>query len=162
MDQREIAIKQNIERTRTAIDEKLEMIEERIRATRERTKSALDNVTGSINLVKSFLRGKETRQETTSVMNDRVGTIMHVLDGTVEQIKYTTELIGEVKQSSWIILGRGVIVGYVMGRVNREESFGMRRTHAPVEEHSGPESPASAQGRVRIVDIKRVVLQGNS
>ena len=152
MDQREIVIKQNIEGTRTAIDEKLEMIERRIHATMQRTKSAIDSVTGSINLVKSIVRGKETRQETTSVMNNSVGTIMHALDGTIERIKYTTDLIGQVKQNSWIILGGGVLVGYVMGRVNREESLGMRRAHAPVKERSGPESPASAQGRFRDVE----------
>ena len=152
MDQSESSIKQNIEGTRAAIDEKLEMIERRIHATIERTKSAIDSVTGSINLVKSILRGKETRQETTSVMNNSVGTIMQALDGTVERIKYTTELIGQVKQTSWIILGSGVLVGYVMGRLNREESVGMRRAHAQVKERSRPERPASGQGRFRDVE----------
>jgi hypothetical protein len=149
MDQRGISIKQNIEGTRAAIDEKLEMIERCIHVTMEKTRSAIDGVTGSINLVKSILRGKESREDTTSVMNNSVSTIMHTLDGTIERIKYTTELIGQVKQNSWIILGGGVLVGYVMGRLNREESVGMRSAHAQVAERTGPERPASGQGRFR-------------
>ena len=155
MDQREIVIKQNIEGTRTAIDDKLETIERRIHAKMQRTKSAIDSVTGSIHLVKSILRGKETRQETTSVMNNSVGTIMHALDGTVERIKYTTELIGQVKQNSWIILESGVLVGYVMGRVNREESLGMRRAHVPANSVPGLRAQPQPRGASEMSSRRR-------
>jgi hypothetical protein len=152
MDQSEIIIKQNIEGTRAAIDEKLGIIEQRLHTTMGMTKSAIDSVTGSINLVKNILRGRETREETTAEMNNSVGTIMHALDATVDRIKYATELIGQVKQNSWIILGSGMLVGYVMGRVNREEAVGMRLAPTQVKERSGAESPTSAQRRFRDVE----------
>src|SRR5262245_41760570 len=152
MDQREVIIKQNIDGTRAAIDEKLEMIEKRIHATTRGTKSVIDSFIGSINLVKSILRGRERRKETTAARNNNVGTIMHALDGTVERIKYATELIGQMKQNSWIILGSVVLVGYVMGRVNREESLSMHHAHGQDNELSGSKSPASAQGSFRDVE----------
>jgi hypothetical protein len=77
---------------------------------------------------------------------------MQTLDGTIERIKYTTELIGQVKQASWIILGGGVLVGYMVGRLNREESVGTRSAHTQVKERARPERPASGPGRFRDVE----------
>lgn len=140
MDQRESHIKQNIEETRAAMNEKLEKIEGRVHDTMEGTRSTLDNMVGGINRVKG------TIEETKSVIDNSIDTIKQAVDETVERVRYTAEVIEQVKENPWIMLGSAVLVGYVLGTLDRDQSFDTRRTPDPVKEGFG--TGRSAPSRV--------------
>jgi ElaB/YqjD/DUF883 family membrane-anchored ribosome-binding protein len=115
MDQRESDIKQNIEETRAAMNEKIDKIEGRVHETMEGTRSTLDNLVGGINRVKG------TIEDTRSVLDNSIDTLKQAVDETVERVRYTAELIDQVKQNPWIMLGSAVLVGYVIGTLDRDE-----------------------------------------
>ena len=141
MDQTEEHIKRNIEETRAAMSNKIEKIEDRVHETVEGTKTTIDNIVGNINRVKGGI------DETKSAIDSSIEAIKSAVDEAVERVKYTADLIEQVKQNPWVMFGTAVMVGYVMGSLNREESSGMQRTHQPIKESSAPERPASAQVR---------------
>jgi ElaB/YqjD/DUF883 family membrane-anchored ribosome-binding protein len=118
MDKTESDIKQNIEETRAAMTQKIEKIEGRVHDTMEGTKSTIDNVVGNMNRV------KDTIEETKSVVDTSIDTLRQAVDETVERVKATAELIDQVKQNPWIMLGSAVLVGYVLGSLNRQEALG--------------------------------------
>jgi hypothetical protein len=139
MDQRESHIKRNIEETRAAMNEKIDKIEGKVHNTMEGTQSTLDTMVGGINRVKG------TIDETKSVVDNSIDTIKQAVDETVERVKYTAELIEQVKHNPWIMIGSAVLVGYVMGSLNREGTMGMRHAHEPATQQFGTAMPASAE-----------------
>jgi hypothetical protein len=139
MDQRESHLKRNIEETRTAMNEKIDKIEGKVHSTMEGTKSTLDTMVGGINRVKG------TIDETKSVVDNSIDTIKQAVDETVERVKYTAELIEQVKHNPWIMIGSAVLVGYVMGSLNREGAMGTRHAHEPAAQRFGTATPASSE-----------------
>src|SRR5918996_238204 len=123
MDKTESDIKQNIEETRTAMTKKIEKIEGRVHETMEGTKSTIDSIVGNINRV------KDTMEETKSIIDTSIDTLRQAVDETVERVKSTAELIDQVKQNPWIMLGSAVLVGYVLGSLNRQEAPGAGYAH---------------------------------
>jgi ElaB/YqjD/DUF883 family membrane-anchored ribosome-binding protein len=139
MDQRENDIKQNIEETRAAMNQKIEKIEGRVHETMEGTRSTLDNMVGGIN------RMKGTIEETKSVIDNSIDTIKQAVDETVERVRYTAEVIDQVKENPWIMFSSAVLVGYVLGTLNRDQSLDMRRTPEPVKEGFRTDRPAPSR-----------------
>lgn len=117
MDKTESGIKQNIEETRAAMTEKIEKIEGRVHETMEGTKSTIDSIVNNINRV------KDTMEETKSVVDTSIDTLRQAVDETVERVKSTAELIEQVKENPWIMLGSAILVGYVLGNLNRHETL---------------------------------------
>jgi ElaB/YqjD/DUF883 family membrane-anchored ribosome-binding protein len=144
MDQTESHIRQNIEETRAAMSEKIEMIEERVHETVEGTTSTIDNVIGNINRV------KEAIEQTKSAIDSGIDTIRQAIDETVERVKYTTDLIEQVNQNPWIMLSSAVLVGYVFGSLNRRETPDMSpahesgRAHEPAKPNFTPQHSAAS------------------
>jgi ElaB/YqjD/DUF883 family membrane-anchored ribosome-binding protein len=123
MDKTESHIKQNIEETRAAMTEKIERIEGRVHETIEGTKSTIDSVVGHMNRV------KDTMEERKSVLDTSIDTLRQTVDETVDRVKATADLIEQVKQNPWIMLGSAVLVGYVLGGLNHQEALGMGSAH---------------------------------
>jgi ElaB/YqjD/DUF883 family membrane-anchored ribosome-binding protein len=138
MDKTESHIKQNIEETRAAMNEKIEKIEGRVHETMEGTQSTIDTVVGNIN------RAKETIEDTKSIIDNSIDTLRHAVDETVERVKYTAELIEQVKHNPWIMLGSAVLVGYVMGSMNRQDAAGASSLHEQTKASFESRSPASS------------------
>jgi ElaB/YqjD/DUF883 family membrane-anchored ribosome-binding protein len=94
-------IRQQMEETRTALTEKLEVLEEqvvaRVRDTTESVNETVDNV-------------KEAVQNTVQTMSDTV-------DRTVESVKETFDVSRQVEQRPWLMLGGAVLFGYLGGRL---------------------------------------------
>jgi ElaB/YqjD/DUF883 family membrane-anchored ribosome-binding protein len=119
MDKTECYIKQNIEETRAAMNEKIKKIEGRVHETMDGTKSTIASVVSNIHRV------KDTVEETKSVIDTGIDTLRQAIDETVERVKSTAELIDQVKQNPWIMLGSAALVGYVLGSLNRQEALGV-------------------------------------
>jgi ElaB/YqjD/DUF883 family membrane-anchored ribosome-binding protein len=117
MDQREIAIKQDIKETRAAMDRKIEMIENRVHGTVEEAKSTVDAVVNKVKHVHETVLGAKSK------VDDIIESASIAMDETVERAKYTTSLVREVNQSPWITLGSAVLLGYVLGNLSLEKSL---------------------------------------
>ena len=138
MDQKEAYIKQNIVETRDAMSAKIEMIENRINKAMEGPKSAIDTVMWNIDRFKGAL------EETQSAMDHSIVHINQAVDETLVRVKSTADLIGQVKQDPWIMVGSAILMGYVIGSLNRGDLFAMRHAHTQIKKSCGLESPASA------------------
>jgi hypothetical protein len=138
MDQRAAYIKQNIMETREAMSEKIEMIENHIYKAMEGPKSAIDTVLWNIDRFKGAL------EETKSAMEHSIAHIDQAVDETLVRVKSTADLIGQVKQDPWIMVGSAILMGYVIGSLNRGDLFAMPQARTQVRGGCGPESPASA------------------
>jgi hypothetical protein len=136
MDQKEADIKRNIVETRDAMGDKIEMIENHIYKAMEGPKAAIDTVLWNID------RFKGTLEETKSAMDHSIVHINRAVDETLVRVKSTADLIGQVKQDPWIMFGSAILMGYVIGSLNRGDLFAMR-PRTPIEESRGLESPAS-------------------
>lgn len=139
MDQRESDIKRSIEETRAAMSEKIERIEGRVHETMEGTRSTLDQMVGGINRVKG------TIDDTKSVLDNSIDTLKQAVDETVERVRYTAEIIEEVKQNPWIMFASAVLVGYVLGTLDRDQSFDTRHASGSAKEGCGAGRTASSQ-----------------
>ena len=138
MDQKEAHIKQNIVETREAMGEKLELIENHIYKAMEGPKSAIDIVMWNIDRFKGAL------EETKSAMDHSIAYIDQAVDETLIRVKSTADLIGQVKQDPWIMVGSAVLMGYVIGSLNRGDLFAVHHARTQVRGGCGLESPASA------------------
>ena len=120
MDQREDRIRENIEDTRTAVTEKIDMIEGRVHETMEGTKSTIDNVMNGIQRVQG------TVEEAKSAVDNILETLKYTMEEAVDRVKSITELIEQVERNPWIMFGSAVMMGYVLGSVDYKGSFGSR------------------------------------
>jgi hypothetical protein len=121
MDQKNQRIIKDIDTTQSAVNEKIEMIEDRVHETLEGTQSTIEGVMDNINRVKG------TVEQTKSSLDNILSTIKDSVDETVERVKYTADLIEQVKQNPWIMFGGAILAGYVLSNINREGSLGGRR-----------------------------------
>jgi hypothetical protein len=115
MHQREIAIKQDIEETRAAMDRKIEMIENRVHGKVEEAKSTVDAVIDKVKHVHETVLGAKSK------VDDIIESASIAMDETVERAQYTTYLVREVNQSPWITFGSAVLLGYILGHLSVEK-----------------------------------------
>lgn len=103
----------DIEETRAAMTEKLEILEEQVRDTLEETRSAVveivdnvrDTVGDTVNTVKDTFDGAKTTVE------DIVENVKGTVDDTVTKMKQSFDLRYQVEQHPWLMVGGAVIVG---------------------------------------------------
>ena len=139
MDERESHIRKDIDDTRSTMNEKLEMIEERVHETVEGTRSTIESVMSNINRVQG------TIEETKSTIDNVIETIKYAMDETIERVKYTTDLIEQVNKNPWIMFGSAILMGYVLSSINREASSGSHHAQRESMDHSRPEHATSSQ-----------------
>jgi ElaB/YqjD/DUF883 family membrane-anchored ribosome-binding protein len=124
MDQRTDDLRQSIEEkqhdieeTRTAMTEKLELLEERVRETMEDAKTAVDdiveNVKGTVDETVEAVR--ETVGGARSTVEDIVENVKDTMDDTVTMVKQSFDLRHQVEQRPWLMLGGSVLAGYMLG-----------------------------------------------
>jgi len=112
MDQREIHIKRNIDETRRAMGDKIDMIANRIHNTIVGPKVAADN------LIESLNEYREAMQATTSATDNHANGIHRAVAEAMERVKATINISEQVKQDPWIMLASAVFMGYVIGNLN--------------------------------------------
>lgn len=133
MDQRESHIREDLEDTRTAMTEKIEMIEERVHETVEGTKSTIDGVMDSIKRVQG------TVAEAKSAIDNVLETIKYTMDETIDRVKYTTDLIEQVNKNPWIMFGSAILMGYVLSSISHRGAFDSRQAHDRQRDNSESE-----------------------
>jgi hypothetical protein len=114
MDQREGDTRRDIEGARAAMTEKIGMVEERARETMEGVKSTVDQA------MEGFKQVQETMEGAKSAIDTIVETVKLTVDETVERVKGTADLIDQVQQYPWIMLGSAILMGYILGGLARE------------------------------------------
>jgi ElaB/YqjD/DUF883 family membrane-anchored ribosome-binding protein len=125
MDQRENNIRTDIEDTRTAMTEKIDLIENRMHETMQGTQSTIDNIMDSVKRVQG------TVEEAKSTVDNIIETVKYTMDETIERVKYTTDLIEQVNQNPWIMFGSAVLIGYVLSGINLGGSAAPRHVRQP-------------------------------
>ncbi len=117
----------DIEQTRMAMTEKLELLEERVRETVEGAKSTVEDIIENV---------KETVDETVGTVRETVGgakstveeiveNVRDTMDETVSVVKRSFDLRHQVEQRPWFMFGSSIVVGYMLG------NLGGRRHHGP-------------------------------
>jgi hypothetical protein len=124
MDQTEISLKRDIAETRSAMEEKIEMIANRIHNTIVGPKIAIDN------LIENLDQARQAMQGTTSAVDNGANPIQRAIAESTERVKATINLIDQVKHDPWIMLGSAVLIGYVIGSLPRLSPF-IRRVPFP-------------------------------
>ena len=124
MDQEEIQIRKNINETRIAMGEKIDMITNRVHNTIVGPKIAADN------LIENLVQAKKSMQEQTLVMDKDGEPIHHAVAETIERVKAILYLIERVNQDPWIMLGSALLVGYIIGGLNRGNLLAIRHAHS--------------------------------
>jgi hypothetical protein len=96
--------------------EKIGMVEERAQETMEGVKSTVDQA------MEGFKQVQETMEGAKSAIDTIVETVKLTVDETVERVKGTADLIDQVQQYPWIMLGSAILMGYILGGLARETS----------------------------------------
>jgi hypothetical protein len=134
MDQKGQHIMKDIDNTRAAMNEKIEMIEGRVHETMHETKSTIDHVMGNVKRVQG------TVDQTKSAIDNILATIKESVDETIERVKYTADLIEQVNQNPWIMFGGAILAGYVLSSIHREGALERGRTQEWQPDNSVPRS----------------------
>jgi hypothetical protein len=137
MDEREMFLKRSIEETRSAIGEKIDLIESRIHQAVQGPKATIDTVVGSIDRVRA------TIGETKSAVDHGIDTIHQAVEDTMLRVRSTAKLIEQVQQEPWIMFASAILLGYVIGSLSRGEVFTTRHLDAQINESCRPETPAT-------------------
>lgn len=138
MDQKEAQIKRSLEETREAMSGKIDMLESRIHQAMEGPKSTITAVMGSIDCA------KVTIEDTKSVMDNGIDTINRAVDEVMASVKPIADLIAQVKQDPWILFSSAILMGYIIGSLDRGDLFTVRRAHTQAKESRGLESQTPA------------------
>jgi hypothetical protein len=124
MDQEGIQIKRSINETRLAMGEKIDMIANRVHTTIVGPKIAADN------LIENLGQAKKAMQEQTLVIDKDNEPIHYAVAETIERVKAILYLIERVNQDPWIMLGSALLVGYILGNLNRGNLLAIRHAHS--------------------------------
>ena len=148
MDQRENHVRADIEETRTAMTEKIGMIEDRMHETMEGTQSTIENVIDNIkptieSVMDNIKRVQGTVEDAKSTVDNIMETVKYTMDETIERVKYTTDLIEQVNQNPWIMFGSAILIGYVLSSMG-QGSFDSRHTQRREMDNSAPVKPTSS------------------
>jgi archaellum component FlaC len=115
MDQNERQSRVEIDETRSAVTEKLEMLEEQVHETMEGTKSTIDSVMNNIKQV------QVTVEDAKSAVDNVLETAKYAMDETLERVKYATDIMEQVDRNPWIMFGSAILMGYVLSSVNYKD-----------------------------------------
>ena len=137
MDQTEIHRIRDIEETRRAMGEKIEMIANRIHNTIVGPKIAADR------LIENLNRARQAMQEAPSTTGNSVHPIHHAVAETIERLKATIDVIEQVKRDPWVMLGSAVVMGYVLGTLNRGKVLPSCQEQPGVKKRYELQQPAS-------------------
>jgi len=116
MDQREGDIRRDIEDRRAAMTEKVGMVAERAQETMEGVKSTINWA------MAGFKQVQETMEGTTSAADTLIESVQLTVDETAERVNSTADLLHQMRQSPWIMLGGAILLGYILGSLAREAS----------------------------------------
>jgi ElaB/YqjD/DUF883 family membrane-anchored ribosome-binding protein len=119
MDQRASDTRRDIEGARAVMTEKIGMVEERAQETMEGVKSTVDQA------MEGFKQVQETVEGAKSTVDTIIESVKLTMDEAVERVKGTADLadlIDQVQQHPWLMLGSAILLGYILGGLARNTS----------------------------------------
>jgi ElaB/YqjD/DUF883 family membrane-anchored ribosome-binding protein len=122
MDHRADDIRRDIEGTRAAMTDKVGMVAERAQETMEAVKSTADRA------MAGFKQVQETVEGAKSAVNTVVDSVKLTVEETGERVKTTADLLDQVRQNPWVMLGGAILLGYMLGSLARNVSSAPGRT----------------------------------
>jgi ElaB/YqjD/DUF883 family membrane-anchored ribosome-binding protein len=138
--------RRDIKDTRAAMTEQIGLVEERAQGTVEGLKSTVDQA------MKGFKEMQATIEGAKSAIDTIVDTVQLTIDETVERVNTTVELadlIDQVQQHPWLLLGGAMLLGYTLGCLARDtSSVSSHMPDRPRPNHaSAPDSHAPSEAR---------------
>jgi len=125
---------------------KMGMVEERAQETMEGVKSTVDQAIDQA--MEGFKQIQETVEGAKSAVDTIIESVKLTVDETVERVKTTADLadlIDQVQQHPWLILGGAILLGYILGGLARDTSSASgqmpdrpRPDHAPAHDGHAP------------------------
>jgi hypothetical protein len=137
MDQREIAIKKDIDETRAAMGEKINTIANRLHHIIVGPKLAADA------LIENLDQAQEAMQATAPGAVNGPNPVHAAVTDTVERVEAILHLLERTKREPWMMLSSALLMGYVIGCLNRGKVFTIRQVNSEVK-NPGLQSPTSA------------------
>jgi ElaB/YqjD/DUF883 family membrane-anchored ribosome-binding protein len=119
-------IKHQMEETRTALTEKLEAVEELVASTVKETTQAVSDTVSTV----------------TNTVENTVSTVAESVENVTESVKSAFDFQGYVDQHPWLVLGGGVAVGYLLGRLLPSAAPSWNGSSAA----SAPSTPSYSEG----------------
>jgi ElaB/YqjD/DUF883 family membrane-anchored ribosome-binding protein len=102
-------IRRDIEGTRAAMTETVDMVAERAQETMEAVKSTADRA------MAGFKQVQETVEGAKSAVDTVVESVKLTVEETGERVKTAADLLDQVRQNPWIMLGGAILLGYTLG-----------------------------------------------
>lgn len=127
MDQRESDIKKGIDETRASMSKKIDMIAHRIHHTIVGPKLAADT------LIENLDQAQKAMRATTLAAVNGPNPAHAAVTETVARVQAIFYLLEQTKREPWIMLSSAVLMGYVIGCINRGNVFTVRRTNSEVK-----------------------------
>jgi len=143
MDNQPEVIRQQMEETRTSLQEKLEVLEQQVLHTVKEAGQTVENVKETVEAVKDVVEesvstAKEGVQETVATvkdtLSDTVATVKETVSDTVETVKETFNLNHQVDKHPWPMMAGAVLVGFLGGKLMQRAPATMARA-VPAQEH---------------------------
>jgi hypothetical protein len=120
VDQQEAHIRREIEYTRAALSAKATMIQERVEETVEATGSTV--VRTMHNVLEHVKQLQDMIDNVTSTVDITMERVQGVAHQTLADGKPGFDLIAEMYQRPWVMVGAAVLVGYILGSGGRPSS----------------------------------------
>ena len=133
MDPNEAHIRQEIEHTRAAMTAKIDMIQERLDETVEETGSTVVRVMNTV--LEQVKRVQDTIESVTSSVDATVERVQATATKPLAEGKLGSELLADMYQRPWVMMGTAVLMGYILGAGHRSSS-----TVSPAMVRSAPDA----------------------
>jgi ElaB/YqjD/DUF883 family membrane-anchored ribosome-binding protein len=116
MDQNTSHGQRNIEEPQLAVTENMAGVEERVQQMVEGLKSTVHRA------MERFKQMQETVDGAKTAVDELIESIKGTVNETVERVKPTADLLDDVQQNPWFLVGSAILMGYVLGSLARENT----------------------------------------
>jgi ElaB/YqjD/DUF883 family membrane-anchored ribosome-binding protein len=137
---------QDIKDTRSAITEKLDILEARVRETVEGAQSSVEDIVETVKdmvdtTVEAVRHGVEGAQSTVEGIAEN---IRETVGDTVETVKRTLDVPHQVDQHPWLMFGGATLAGYLLGSWGGGSTSPAFSTHDSASSAAGTTADMSA------------------
>ena len=109
MDQTTGHSRRDIEEGRAVMTEKMGIVEEQVQATVEGVKTTVDSA------LERFKQAEETIEAAKSAVDSVLDSLKVTVHEMVERVKPTADLLDQVGQNPWLLIGSVILMGYILG-----------------------------------------------
>ena len=168
-------LRQQIDDSRAALTEKLEMLEEKVADTVQMATASVTEATASVveTVHNATVSVSETVESVNAAVQGTVENVRHTVSDTVESVKGTFDLPQHVRKHPWAMLAGAVALGYVGGRYllptgvakspsGRPLGMNLQTAGPEAATYSVPESFASNKARSENGSVNHATSNGTT